>query len=270
MQLDGFRFYGCSLLLIYDGDRATQGHYSKHLRLGTLDEADEEGSGVKETTGRQGGKDVAGDEERDEFAEHRHRPDRSSSRRQDEPEAGRRSRSVDVKGGAVTGRQYTPVDSNIQPHSHSHSHHHHPRHSHTHTHTAHKSDNSRRIRGEVNIRVVDFAHTTTGRDFLPFPSDLEEDTSSLGKGYETKWDESTGLALARFPPKHRAKPDMGFIFGLKNVCEALEVIWTEHKGEGIDWEEVRREFGLDPIGDEERDVFVNAFELGDEEDYLSV
>lgn len=175
-QLDGFRFYGCSLLLIYDGDKDAQDHFRRHARLPPAE--------IPTPV--------------DEYAEHRHRHSHSHADAH-HPEANpggsttRRSRSVDA-----AHRRQRP-----------------------------NATNTLRLRGEVNIRVVDFAHTTTGRDFLPTPLEelRREDPQALGKGYDTHFDTQTGLAMARFPPKHRSAPDMGFLFGLKSVCEALRGIW---------------------------------------------
>ncbi|ORY30041.1 hypothetical protein BCR39DRAFT_558862 [Naematelia encephala] len=168
LQLDGFRFYGCSLLLIYDGDKETQEHYARHV-------AKHEEAG-------------------DEYAEHRHRPTSTGqfSEMKDEVSKGRRSRSVEAHG------------HHTQPHP-------------------------RKTRGELTIRLVDFAHTTTGRDFVVLDPTVkwDDDSSVLGKGYNTKYDPETGLAIARFPPKHRDSPDMGFLFGLKSICEALRQIWND-------------------------------------------
>jgi len=181
LQLDGFRFYGCSLLLIYDGDKDTQQYYARHARdpVETIDEEDE-------------------------YAEHRHRPSRSNHDRESKNDAAsRRSRSVDLNS-----HMKAPEHDSHQT----------------------RASNFRRIRGEVNIRVVDFAHTTTGRDFIPFPPGTD-DTTDLGKGYDTRIDESTGSAMARFPPKHPNQPDLGIVYGLKSVCEALREIWRDEVGE---------------------------------------
>ena len=234
LQLDGFRFYGCSLLLIYDGDKDTQSHYARHSG-DSLDPV-EEGDGEVVV--------------RDEFAEHRHRPSLQSRDASD-----RRSRSVDL-----THQHYQQQQQQQQ---HRHFNQRHQEIPHTSRTQVPRGPNIRRIRGEINIRVVDFAHTTTGRDFFPFPpaSDGVED---LGKGYDTRIDESTGLAMARFPPKHRDQPDLGFIFGLKSVCEALREIWLDEMG-GLDGTRMREiESGM-----ENAEVFERAFPMGFETGHLS-
>ncbi|WVR05509.1 hypothetical protein IAU60_002527 [Kwoniella sp. DSM 27419] len=186
LQLDGFRFYGCSLLLIYDGDKETQDHYRQHVRGESRPQED------------------------DEWAEHRHRPIRREAIEHGEE---RRSRSVDHSRPRSTQR---PSSVGTRANSHA---------------RGCAQGHHRKIRGNVNIRVVDFAHTTTGRDFVKFPpGHVDPPDSVLGKGYDTKVDPSTGLTMARFPPKHMDKPDMGFVFGLKSVCEALTGIY---EGQGL-------------------------------------
>ncbi|ODN84162.1 hypothetical protein L202_00166 [Cryptococcus amylolentus CBS 6039] len=220
-QLDGFRFYGCSLLFIYDGDKEVQEGYSRKMgadKLGSLPEEDEEQG--------QGGAASAQDIQR---------PARDGiwqSHEQLKGQGDGRSRSASRRAGSRSrSRGYD------QPHPLSSSH----------TSARHQ----RRVRGEVNVRVVDFAHTTTGRDFVPFPPDYV-DPPNLGKGYDTQIDKATGLTMARFPPKHPGKPDMGFLFGLKSICDSLGEIWREVKGE--DGEELHVK--------ENADVFEMAFPTG--------
>lgn len=208
LQLDGFRFYGCSLLLIYDGDHDTSQFYARHAR----------------------GPDVI--DEEDEYAEYRHRPSRASH---SQDGTSRRSRSVDLGHKRLEAQKQQPK----------------PR----------RASNVQRIKGEVNIRVVDFAHTTTGKDFVPFPP-RTDDTSDVGKGYDTRVDEPTGLAMARFPPKNASRPDLGFIYGLKSVCEALTEIWEAEVG---GTEGTRGDMGeMVNAG-----VFDRAFPEGFEAGYLS-
>jgi len=201
LNLDGFRFYGCSLLLIYDGDKDVQDHFSRHSnshlsgpgRLGVL-------------------------EEEDEWVEIRHRPSRSTVVH-DEVDIPRTGRSKSVELHSTSRSRHEP------------------------THHNHSKPGGRRrgshdglpsngkLKGEVNIRVVDFAHTTTGLDFIPFPADhVDLPEKELGKGYDTQVDPETGLNMARFPPKHPHSPDMGFIYGLQSVCEALKGVWQEEVG----------------------------------------
>lgn len=207
LSLHGFRFYGCSLLLIYDGDREVQDHFIKHSKP-VIDGAIEDS--IPEEDVPTNDQD---DDEHDEYAEHRHRPSRTSGH------------DALHSGGTVKERRSMSMDNQKRLH--------HPAygsggkaHRDYHSHRHSLGANTKRIRGEINLRVVDFAHTTTGRDFVPLPPGTE-DTSVLGKGYESRIDEATGLATARFPPKHAGEPDKGFVFGLKSLAEALREIWDD-------------------------------------------
>jgi len=168
-RLKGYRFYGCSLLFIYEGDREVQDEYIKELEPPTLK------SKRSESLDRHGG------------------------RSQDHIinlEPLRRSRSEDVLARPVLKRAAT----------------------------------GKKKRGEVILRIVDFAHTTTGHDYLHYPPDEDVDTwqrLSSGKGYQADIDPETGLIYSRFPPHFPEEPDVGFLFGLKNLASILEEIWNE-------------------------------------------
>ncbi|KAH7916769.1 SAICAR synthase-like protein [Hygrophoropsis aurantiaca] len=169
-RLKGFRFYGCSLLLIYDGDREAQ----EAFRLSALEQPSS----------------------RSKRGESLERSRTRSVSKQDRP-ALRRSHSEDLLVGPVA-----------------------------------KRPGGRRKRGEVNVRLVDFAHTTTGRDWLPHPPPPEHDfiqQTSSSKGYQAEVDPETGLVYARFPPHFPEEPDRGFLFGLKSLTETLEKIWNEER-----------------------------------------
>ncbi|KAL0072140.1 inositol polyphosphate kinase kcs1 [Marasmius tenuissimus] len=167
-RLKGYRFYGCSLLLIYDGDRETQ----EAFRLSTLDHP---------SSRSKRGESL---ERRDGYTE---KP------------ALRRSHSEDLLVG-----------------------------------TAQKRSNQRSKRGELNVRLVDFAHTTTGQDWIAYPSndgqiDRPHEVSSSSNGYQAAIDSETGFIYARFPPHYPEEPDRGFLFGLKNLARALEQIWNDER-----------------------------------------
>lgn len=76
----------------------------------------------------------------------------------------------------------------------------------------------RRRRGEINIRIIDFAHCTTGHDYY-FPLEGEDDRE----------DTNPRLPLARFPPKLINGPDSGYLFGLKNLAASFEEIWETER-----------------------------------------
>ncbi|THG93216.1 hypothetical protein EW145_g8435, partial [Phellinidium pouzarii] len=78
--------------------------------------------------------------------------------------------------------------------------------------------------------IVDFAHTTTGRDYVPLPAaHAAGEVVASGKGYQADVDAASGLICARFPPHYPEQPDRGFLFGLKNLADALERLWDEER-----------------------------------------
>ncbi|KAJ7507473.1 hypothetical protein B0H11DRAFT_125822 [Mycena galericulata] len=167
-RLKGYRFYGCSLLLIYDGDRELQ----DNLRSCTLEQPSSRSK-------------------RGESLE-RHNPRTEYARSSEQP-ALRRTHSEDLLLGPVAKR-------------------------------------GRRKRGEINVRIVDFAHTTSGRDYLPY-SDLNDRPPELTptQGYVADVDPETGLIYARFPPHYPEEADRGFLFGLKSLAGTLEQIWNDER-----------------------------------------
>ena len=176
-RLKGFRFYGCSLLFIYDGDEAIQEVYHQV---------------IAETAAARTSK----------YPSLKRKSRARSEEREGSRKLVRRTQSEDVLVGSVTDRAFKE---------------------------------SKRKRGEVNIRIVDFAHTTTGSDYLLYSSSTEDPESrsaakvvTSGKGYQAQVDPETGLLHARFPPHHPELPDIGFLFGLKNLYSSLATIWEEH------------------------------------------
>lgn len=74
--------------------------------------------------------------------------------------------------------------------------------------------------GELNIKLIDFAHCTTGDDFLPpLPPGVEEPLQ--------QHDEA--IPRARFPPIHADEPDVGFLLGLQSICNSLKGTWAEER-----------------------------------------
>jgi inositol-hexakisphosphate 5-kinase len=167
-RLKGYRFYGCSLLLIYDGDRESQEAFRTSM-LEHPSSRTKRGESLERSQAH------------------------VSDTKQDHPTL-RRAHSEDLLVGPVA-----------------------------------KRSNARRKRGEVNVRIVDFAHTTTGRDWLPYPPSVDPSAITSSKGYQADIDPETGLIYARFPPHYPDQPDRGFLFGLKNLAIALESIWTEER-----------------------------------------
>lgn len=207
-RLKGYRFYGCSLLLIYDGDRESQ----EAFRSSVLEHPSSRSK-------------------RGESLERR-----SKSQPQPEKPSLRRSHSEDLLDGPVA-----------------------------------KRSSGRRKRGEINVRLVDFAHTTTGRDWLHYPNSSERKSSgevlTNSTGYQADIDPQTGLIYARFPPHYPEHPDRGFLFGLKNLTSALEGIWNEERIQRIkaarDNPSVEH-FQLPPLANDGKEIFDEIF--GGEED----
>jgi inositol-hexakisphosphate kinase len=163
-RLKGYRFYGCSLLFIYDGDREAQDAY---IRAASENPSSRTKRG--ESLDRENGRTVEVDTTRKTL---------------------RRTASEDVLDGPPAKR-------------------------------------SKRKRGEVNIRLVDFAHTITGKEYTVVPPE-HEDEQPKDKGYGTIVDPS-GRLYARFPPHRPEEPDYGFLFGIKNLSSTLCAIWNEER-----------------------------------------
>ncbi|KAJ1032408.1 hypothetical protein NDA16_000434 [Ustilago loliicola] len=97
----------------------------------------------------------------------------------------------------------------------------------------------RRRRGEINIRIIDFAHCTTGHDYY-FPAEGQDDGEDA--------DRNPRLPLARFPPKLTDGPDSGYLFGLKNLAASFEEIWETERERR---RKLRAGLGMDVKTDEE-------------------
>ncbi|KAH7343856.1 hypothetical protein B0J17DRAFT_644241 [Rhizoctonia solani] len=165
-RLKGYRFYGCSLLFIYDGDREAQDAY---IRAASENPSSRTKRG--ESLDRENGRLVEADTTRKTL---------------------RRTASEDVLDGPSAKRS------------------------------------GKRKRGEVNIRLVDFAHTITGKEITVVPPEHEDDEQAKSKGYGTIVDPS-GRLYARFPPHRPEEPDYGFLFGIKNLSSTLCAIWNEER-----------------------------------------
>ena len=202
-RLKGYRFYGCSLLFIYDGDRESQEAFKSSTQEHPSSRS-KRGESLERSRSRLDGK-------------------------QDKA-ALRHSHSEDLLIGPVARRS-----------------------------------SGRRKRGEINVRIVDFAHTTTGQDWLPYPPSVDRSTLhevKSSKGYQAAIDPETGLIYARFPPHFPNEPDRGFLFGLKNLCETLEKIWNDErirrmKASRDDAATVRNK--LPPLSTDGKEIFEKIF-----------
>ncbi|KAF9475927.1 SAICAR synthase-like protein [Pholiota conissans] len=203
-RLKGYRFYGCSILMIYDGDYESQ----EAFRSSVLEHPSSRSK-------------------RGESLERR-----SQSQSHDRTPL-RRSHSEDLLVGSVA-----------------------------------KRSSGRRKRGEINLRIVDFAHTTTGRDWLPYSEatgrQRPHEMSSSSKGYQAEVDPETGLIYARFPPHYPDQPDRGFLLGLKNLAISLEKIWNEERIRLMKLGRDDPSVALPPLSLEGKEIFDEIAE--DEED----
>ncbi|KAF8236620.1 SAICAR synthase-like protein [Tricholoma matsutake] len=202
-RLKGYRFYGCSILLIYDGDPDSQ----EAFRTSVLEHPS------------------------------------SRSKRGESLERGRSSHDQSDKPSLRRSNSDTTLVGPVG-----------------------KRSGGRRKRGEVNVRVVDFAHTTTGRDWLPYPPNchglhvVHDDTC------HAEVDPETGLVYARFPPHYPDQPDRGFLTGLRSLSDALEKIWNQERIHRIkasrdDPSMVPRQ--LPPLSTDGKEIFDEIF--GDED-----
>ncbi|KAJ3789303.1 hypothetical protein GGU10DRAFT_305311 [Lentinula aff. detonsa] len=173
-RLTGYRFYGCSLLFIYDGDHETQQAY-RDLVLETPTSRSKRGESLERNI-------------------------TASSSETSCPRVLRRSHSEELLLGPIQKRSV---------------------------------DKDKRKRGAVDVRLVDFAHTTTGRDWLPYPENFDKhsphEVTTSSQGYNADIDPETGLIYARFPPHYPEEADKGFIWGLKNLTLALEQMWNDER-----------------------------------------
>lgn len=185
--LDRYRFYAASLLFIYDGDAEIQETYKRSVveerspaGLGDLTEAaDDEDSSPSSLNNG-----------------------RSTS--WNDPSSPPSTASLRPQSLSASAPK-PPRPTHLHSHSNSSNHSHAPR--------------RPKNRGAVTIRLIDFAHCTTGDDFIPPTAtdllDFEGDVSPDGK------------VRATFPPTHPDQPDLGFLLGLKSLCAALKMIWVE-------------------------------------------
>lgn len=135
----------------------------------------------------------------------------------------------------------------------------------------------KRRRGEINIRIIDFAHCTTGRDFdydNPNHDPDRKPNANQGEGVgldelsalKSDQEPSSSLPIPRFPPRNPYGPDSGYLWGLKNLAISFEEIWSterERRKEKI-WKEAERK-GKD-VGEEDEDWKRRIEEMVKEDD----
>ncbi|SCZ88775.1 BZ3500_MvSof-1268-A1-R1_Chr10-3g03084 [Microbotryum saponariae] len=93
--------------------------------------------------------------------------------------------------------------------------------------------------GGVTIRLIDFAHCTTGDDFIA----VDELAASMSKCSDEGNGSSPsvpapgtilpdGRVVASFPPTHPNQADLGFLLGLKSLASSLTMIWNQERAQG--------------------------------------
>ncbi|EJU06134.1 SAICAR synthase-like protein [Dacryopinax primogenitus] len=121
----------------------------------------------------------------------------------------------------------------------------------------------RKRKGELDIRIVDFAHSATGKDYLPHPPPSPGAPEMLNSnGYDSRVDPVSGLIYARFSPHRPELPDIGFLFGLKNLVHTLDKMWNEERSKrsrAIQEGRMAEAEKLSPLPQDGREVFDTVF-----------
>ncbi|GAA5822227.1 hypothetical protein JCM11251_006268 [Rhodosporidiobolus azoricus] len=235
-RLDRFRFYAASLLFIYDGDPEVQEAYKMSVFQQAAEPAPRPDTKVLSSSlpdrpgnGWTHGASASLGSLGQSMAMTKRRPRAlSASENDDEEEEDSDGRPGDAAGEDSSGKRTTHVPShhahrNEQRHLSSHRHHR-SRRTDGEGHRRSKTK-KRKVPGAVTIRLIDFAHCTTGDDFLD-PED------AVFVGLEPGDQAPDGRIVARFPPTHPNQPDLGFLLGLRSLCAALKGIWTEEYDKG--------------------------------------
>lgn len=116
----------------------------------------------------------------------------------------------------------------------------------------------RRKKGEINIRIIDFAHCTTGHDFAD-PSTYETETTPPKHGDDAE--DIIDLPVARYPPALLHGPDSGYLYGLKHLSASFEEIWEEERRERVGVAFRKAKDG--GLSEEEANAIAQQHDLGD-------
>ncbi|GAA5934528.1 inositol polyphosphate kinase KCS1 [Sporobolomyces koalae] len=227
--LNRFRFYAASLLFIYDGDPEVQDAYRKVVLsqtsnpspvLKAVSSSMPDPSPLRSMALSPSTRGSTLLRRHEEEEEDKPRPRARSVDANDEYDSNDDPRgSAGPRGGDRSGidsRHHSTQAETKKEHTGRHRHHHHHRRSRSKKH---------KVSGEVTIRLIDFAHCTTGDDFV---------TPETGATLELEPGEFApdGRVVARFPPTHPNQPDLGFLLGLRSLCAALKQIWAEEWDKG--------------------------------------
>ncbi|PWN53605.1 hypothetical protein IE53DRAFT_140724 [Violaceomyces palustris] len=238
-RLKGYRFYASSLLFIYDGDCQTQakleseferrcakgqgGVYAPIMGIPAILD-----SAMTTPSYSLGGGGAAENNVGISFGKPFGEPEF------EEVEGGQ---SFSIGSSPLLGPSSVPY----QPHGHQGS--------------AGLKPRRRRRKGEMNIRIIDFAHCTTGSDYDFSHLDngrsenqgrkeaarATQETHPEVVGGEPHGHEQPPLPIARFPPTLTDGPDSGYLYGLKNLAATFEKIWEKERDRR---REMRRSLGL--------------------------
>ncbi|GAA6054629.1 hypothetical protein JCM3770_002912 [Rhodotorula araucariae] len=232
--LDRFRFYAASLLFIYDGDPDVQAAYRKSVleqmaeptaptaSLRTLSSSlpnHSPASGWARLACASDALDAAS-EGADERGAAPRRALSVGGNDDDDDEGSDERTTMPLSAGGHASREGA------------HDRHHHGAHRHgrggggpgrkgEHAHRRSRSKKSK-VAGAVTIRLIDFAHCTTGDDFVD-----PDEAAALGLDLDPGEFAPDGRIVARFPPTHPDQPDRGFALGLRSLCAALKMIWAD-------------------------------------------
>ncbi|PWN34807.1 SAICAR synthase-like protein [Meira miltonrushii] len=115
--------------------------------------------------------------------------------------------------------------------------------------------NRRRKKGEINIRIIDFAHCTTGHDYI-YPDEDAADEAELEAL------RAAGRPIVRFPPQWRDGPDSGYLFGLQHLARSFEEIWDrERQRRKSEAEKQAKDSGIQE--EEQLKILIQKADLGD-------
>lgn len=119
----------------------------------------------------------------------------------------------------------------------------------------------RRKKGEINIRIIDFAHCTTGHDFA-----MEDQETLLSRSEHKQQTEGEerfefNLPVARYPPARLDGPDSGYLYGLKHLSASFEEIWEKERRLRMD--KAYQQAKLDNLTNEQAHALAQGQDLGD-------
>jgi hypothetical protein len=252
-QLKGYRFYASSLLFIYDGNCETQqrldDEFEARVRRGTAGLSPGLRMSLENSPALDAADANASFARSSKFSFSTTPGSGSGFTEQGTPSGASRQRSS--SSAAFSLPHSSSVPSSAPP-------------------------RRRRRKGEINIRIIDFAHCSTGHDFL-FPGDEgyeERMRAAEAQAEANQADTAAGatpapapagvhsIPLARFPPADRSAPDSGYLWGLQRLAESFHVIWETERARRR--EEAVREYRASSGGELKGGVSTDILDKGDD------